>query len=94
MRITTVRIITQIIIMALFMTLVFTTTMVHLDRMPTLRFWLSKFLEINPLPTFAPNGSFGILAELEGCSLSEMLGRCIAAGLARLGFEEGHDRHE
>jgi len=52
------------------------------------------FLEINPLPTFAPDGSFGILAELEGCSLSEMLGRCIAAGLARLGFEKGHDRHE
>jgi D-alanine-D-alanine ligase len=52
------------------------------------------FLEINPLPTFAPDGSFGILAELEGCSLSEMLGRCISAGLARLGFEEGHDRHE
>jgi D-alanine-D-alanine ligase len=52
------------------------------------------FLEINPLPTFAPDGSFAILAELEGCSLSEMLGRCVAAGLVRLGFEEGCDRHE
>jgi D-alanine-D-alanine ligase len=52
------------------------------------------FLEINPLPTFAPDGSFGILAELEGCSLSEMLGRCVEAGLLRLGLEEGHDRHE
>ncbi len=52
------------------------------------------FLEINPLPTFAPDGSFGILAELEGCSLSEMLGRCVAAGLGRLGFEEGGDRDE
>jgi D-alanine-D-alanine ligase len=52
------------------------------------------FLEINPLPTFAPDGSFGILAELEGYSLSEMLGRCVAAGLVRLGFEEGCDRHE
>jgi D-alanine-D-alanine ligase len=52
------------------------------------------FLEINPLPTFAPDGSFGILAELEGCSLSEMLGRCVAAGLRRLGLEEGRDRHE
>ncbi|MFP6654598.1 MAG: D-alanine--D-alanine ligase [Myxococcota bacterium] len=53
------------------------------------------FLEINPLPTFAPEGSFGILAELEGCSLSEMLGRCVKAGLDRLGFEErldGDDR--
>jgi len=45
------------------------------------------FLEINPLPTFAPDGTFGILAELEGCSLSEMLGRCIRAGLERLGLE-------
>jgi len=52
------------------------------------------FLEINPLPTFAPDGSFGILAELEGCSLSEMLGRCVAAGLVRLGLEKGRDRHE
>ena len=52
------------------------------------------FLEINPLPTFATDGSFGILAEIEGCSLSAMLGRCITAGLVRLGFEEGHDSHE
>jgi D-alanine-D-alanine ligase len=46
------------------------------------------FLEINPLPTFAPDGTFGILAELEGCSLAEMLGRCVAAGLERLGLQE------
>ncbi len=54
------------------------------------------FLEINPLPTFAPDGSFGILAELEGCSLSEMLGRCVSAGLLRLGLGPGEaqDRHE
>lgn len=52
------------------------------------------FLEINPLPTFAPDGSFGILAEIESCSLSEMLGRCVAAGLVRLGLEEGCDRDE
>jgi len=52
------------------------------------------FLEINPLPTFAPDRSFGILAEIEGCSLSEMLGRCVAAGLVRLGLEEGCDRDE
>ena len=44
------------------------------------------FLEINPLPTFAIDGSFAILAELEGCSLSEMLGRCVLAGLERLGL--------
>jgi D-alanine-D-alanine ligase len=48
------------------------------------------FLEINPLPTFAPDGTFGILAELEGCSLSEMLGRCVAAGLERLGLDQSH----
>ncbi len=47
------------------------------------------FLEINPLPTFASDGSFGILAELEGCSLSEMLGRCVSAGLVRLGLVSG-----
>lgn len=52
------------------------------------------FLEINPLPTFAVDGSFGILAEIEGCSLSEMLGRCVTAGLVRLGFEEGHNSNE
>jgi D-alanine-D-alanine ligase len=45
------------------------------------------FLEINPLPTFAPDGTFGILAEIEGCSLEEMLGRCIQAGLERLGLD-------
>ncbi|MFK7898839.1 MAG: D-alanine--D-alanine ligase [Myxococcota bacterium] len=43
------------------------------------------FLEINPLPTFAIDSTFAILAELEGCSLAEMLGRCVTAGLMRLG---------
>ena len=52
------------------------------------------FLEINPLPTFAPDGSFGILAELEGCPLEEMLGRCIQAGLVRLGLEKGNESNE
>ncbi len=47
------------------------------------------FLEINPLPTFATDGTFAILAELEGCSLDVMLGRCIAAGLERLGLVPG-----
>lgn len=45
------------------------------------------FLEINPLPTFATDGTFAILAELEGVSLDEMLGRCIRAGLERLGLD-------
>jgi D-alanine-D-alanine ligase len=44
------------------------------------------FLEINPLPTFATDGTFGILAELEGVSLSEMLARCVTTGLERLGL--------
>jgi len=44
------------------------------------------FLEINPLPTFATDGSFAILAELAGVSLSQMLGDCISVGLERLGL--------
>lgn len=45
------------------------------------------FLEINPLPTFATDGTFAILAELEGTTLDAMLGRCVRAGLVRLGLE-------
>jgi D-alanine-D-alanine ligase len=45
------------------------------------------FLEINPLPTFAPDGSFGILAELAGRSCEDLLAEVLAAGLARLGLE-------
>jgi D-alanine-D-alanine ligase len=44
------------------------------------------FLEINPLPTFAVDGSFGILAELEGRPVEALLGEVFAAGLERLGF--------
>ena len=44
------------------------------------------FLEINPLPTFATDGTFAILAEIEGVSLDAMLGRCVQAGLVRLGL--------
>ena len=43
------------------------------------------FLEINPLPTFATDGSFAILAELEGRSQVELLAEVFAGGLARLG---------
>lgn len=53
MRITTVRIIVQTLIMALFLTFVFTTTMVNLDEMPALKAWVSKFLEIDPLVAIA-----------------------------------------
>lgn len=44
------------------------------------------FLELNPLPTFAPDGSFGILAELLGTSLEALLAGVLRAGLARLGL--------
>ncbi|MFQ5417426.1 MAG: D-alanine--D-alanine ligase [Myxococcota bacterium] len=44
------------------------------------------FLEINPLPTFAPDGSFGILAELEGRSHEALLADVLALGLVRLGL--------
>lgn len=49
MRITTVRIITQTAVMAIFLTFVFVTTLSHLEAMPALKFWVSKFLEIDPL---------------------------------------------
>jgi D-alanine-D-alanine ligase len=45
-----------------------------------------RFLEMNPLPTFAPDGSFGILAELAGRSLEDVLAEVLAAGLRRLGL--------
>lgn len=43
-------------------------------------------LEMNPLPTFAPEGSFGILAELLGRPLEALLAEVLEAGLARLGL--------
>ncbi len=49
MRITTVRIIVQLVVLALFLVFAFVTTMTHLDEMPGLKFWVSKFLEIDPL---------------------------------------------
>ena len=44
------------------------------------------FLEMNPLPTFDPEGSFGILAELEGRAAHELVADVLAAGLRRLGL--------
>ena len=43
-------------------------------------------MEINPLPTFAPDGSFGILAELEGRSADALVADVLAGGLRRLGL--------
>jgi D-alanine-D-alanine ligase len=44
------------------------------------------FLEINPLPTFAPGGSFGILAELLEKPLDALLADVFGQALSRLGL--------
>jgi D-alanine-D-alanine ligase len=44
------------------------------------------FLEINPLPTFAGDGSFAILAELLGVPYRAFLAGVIGEGLRRLGL--------
>ena len=44
------------------------------------------FLEANPLPTFAVDGTFAILAELEGLGLEELLAGVIDGALVRLGL--------
>ena len=43
------------------------------------------FLEINPLPTFAPDGTFAILAELVGVPYEEFLADTLKKGFERLG---------
>lgn len=48
---------------------------------PDGRVW---FIEINPLPTFAPDGTFAILAELAGRSYASFLAEVLARGLRRL----------
>ena len=47
------------------------------------------FLEINPLPTFAPDGTFAILAELVGKTYPAFLADVLARGLRRLASEGG-----
>ncbi len=44
------------------------------------------FLEMNPLPSFAADGSFGILAELEGRAVEALVAEVLDLGLARLGL--------
>ncbi len=46
------------------------------------------FLELNPLPTFAVDGTFAILAELAGQDLPGLLAEVFASGLRRLGLAE------
>jgi D-alanine-D-alanine ligase len=45
-----------------------------------------RFLEINPLPSFGPESSFGIHAQLLGGSLDAVLADVLGAGLQRLGL--------
>ncbi len=49
------------------------------------------FLEINPLPTFAVDGTFAILAELEGRPLEALLADVLGEGLVRLGLASRED---
>jgi len=53
MRITTVRIIVQVAVFAIFLTFVFTTVFANLNDYPALKDWVSKFLEIDPLVAIA-----------------------------------------
>lgn len=47
------------------------------------------FLEINPLPTFAPDGTFAIIAELMNRDYTEFLAEVFGRGLHRLGLSKG-----
>lgn len=42
------------------------------------------FLEINPLPSFDPEGTFGLLAAHQGVTYTAMIGRVLDAALRRL----------
>ena len=44
------------------------------------------FLEINPLPTFAPDGTFAIIAEIAGRDYADFLAEVLDRGLKRLGI--------
>ncbi len=45
------------------------------------------FLEVNPLPTFAPDDTFAIIAELKGREYVDYLAEVFEQGLRRLGLE-------
>ena len=47
------------------------------------------FIEINPLPTFAPDGTFAILAEMVGTPYEAFLADVLARGMDRLGGRRG-----
>ena len=46
------------------------------------------FLEINPLPSFDPEGSLGLLAEYLGTAYERLVGQILDAAVARLGGPE------
>jgi len=48
------------------------------------------FLEINPLPSFDPAGSFGLLAEYLGVSYANVIGRILDAAVRRLQGVSAH----
>jgi D-alanine-D-alanine ligase len=50
------------------------------------------FLEINPLPTLAPDGTFAILAELAGRPYRAFLGEVLSGGLRRVVNRKPEDR--
>ena len=47
------------------------------------------FLEINPLPSFAPDGSLGLLAEYLGTTYAALVGRIVEVAIQRLGAVPG-----
>lgn len=47
------------------------------------------FLEINPLPSFDPDGTFGLLAESMGVTYAQLIGRVVEAAAARLARDHG-----
>ncbi|MBI3997251.1 MAG: ATP-grasp domain-containing protein [Candidatus Omnitrophica bacterium] len=49
-----------------------------------------QFLEINPLPSFDPEGSLGLLAESLGVTYDEMIGSILDAALGRFGYPSRH----
>jgi len=44
------------------------------------------FLEINPLPSFDPEGSVGLIAECRGTTYTHLIGQILDAARLRLGF--------
>ncbi len=49
------------------------------------------FLEINPLPSFDPEGSLGLLAEYQGRPYASLVGRILDAALQRIGLWVPHE---